>query len=225
MDRAAREQIVLLIADDHRILTDTLVSVVQDDPRFRLAGPPAHSAEVAVEAALRERPDVVLMDVDFGGQMDGFEATRRIKERLPQTAVVVMTADDDPRLLVQAVQAGASGFLRKTEGVDDFLGALKAAAAGEVLVDRGELARLLPMVNREREAQAAARLLFEQLTHRERAILELSAQGLRTQAVAERLGISPQTAQTHIRNTLAKLGVHSKLQAVALAIRSGAVEL
>jgi DNA-binding CsgD family transcriptional regulator len=97
------------------------------------------------------------------------------------------------------------------------------AAAGEILVDRAALARLLPQVAREREAQRDAQVQFEHLTEREREILGLLAQGLRNDDIAARLYISPQTVQTHVRNLLAKLGVHSKLEAVAFAVRHGMV--
>ncbi|TMK86565.1 MAG: response regulator transcription factor [Actinobacteria bacterium] len=136
-----------------------------------------------------------------------------------------MTAHQDERLLVDAVEAGASGFLHKTEGVDDFLGTLKAAAAGEILIDRTALARLLPRVAREREARRDAQLLINQLTEREREVLGLLAQGYRNDDIAGRLYISPQTVQTHVRNLLGKLGVHSKLEAVAFAVKHGAVRV
>jgi len=102
---------------------------------------------------------------------------------------------------------------------------VKAAAAGEILIDRAALARLLPLVAREREARRDARLLLDQLTEREKEILGLLAEGLRNDDIATRLYISPQTVQTHVRNLLAKLGVHSKLEAVAFAVRNGAVSV
>jgi DNA-binding NarL/FixJ family response regulator len=217
-----REAIRLLICDDHRLLTDTLADVASHDPRLALL-PAVHSAEEAVELARHTHPDVVLMDIEFRGSMNGIEATRRIKQNSPATKVVIMTAHDDEGLLVEAVEAGASGFLRKTEGVDEFIGAVKAAAAGEILIDRAALARLLPKVAREREVRRDAQLLLGQLTDREREVLSHLAKGMRNDEIAGALFISPQTVQTHVRNVLAKLGVHSKLEAVAFAVRHGAV--
>jgi DNA-binding NarL/FixJ family response regulator len=221
----ATEPIRLLICDDHRLLTDTLTTVVEQDPGLILLSPPVHAPDEAVALADRHHPDVVLMDVMFQGPMSGIEATRRIKQSSPATKVVIMTALEDERLLVEAVEAGASGFLRKTEGVDEFLSTVKAAAAGEILIDRAALARLLPLVAREREARRDAQLLLDQLTEREKEILGLLAEGLRNDDIATRLYISPQTVQTHVRNLLAKLGVHSKLEAVAFAVRNGAVSV
>lgn len=222
MDDRLREAIRLLICDDHRLLTDTLTDVASHDSRLALL-PAVHSPEEALELTRHTHPDVVLMDIEFRGPMNGIEATRRIKQTSPSTKVVIMTAHEDEGLLVEAVEAGASGFLRKTEGVDEFIAAIKAAADGEILIDRAALARLLPKVAREREARRDAQVLLAQLTDREREILGQLAKGLRNDDIASQLFISPQTVQTHVRNLLSKLGVHSKLEAVAFAVRHGAV--
>jgi RNA polymerase sigma factor (sigma-70 family) len=222
LNQPSGERIRLLICDDHRILTDTLAAVVATDPGLDLTDT-LSSPGAALESVQRNHPDVVLMDVEFREGINGIEATRRIKEISPETVVVIMTAHEDERLMARAVDAGASGFLKKTEGVDEFLGAVKAAAAGEILIDQDTLARLLPEMMREKEAREEAERLLDRLTPREREILELSAQGFRTAEVARRLSISPQTVQTHVRNILAKLRVHSKLQAVAFAVRAGGI--
>jgi DNA-binding NarL/FixJ family response regulator len=224
MDDMNDPPISLLICDDHRILTDTLRTVVQQDPGLRLVSSPVHEPDEAIEILRREPTDVVLMDIEFRGAMSGIDATRRIKEISPSTKVVVMTAHEDERLLVEAVEAGASGFLRKTEGVDELLAALKAAAAGEILIDPAALARLLPLMAREREIRHEAAQKLAALSDRERQILRMLSEGLRNDDIAELLSISPQTVQTHVRNVLGKLGVHSKLEAVAFAVRNGAIE-
>jgi DNA-binding NarL/FixJ family response regulator len=213
----------LVICDDHKILTDALAMVVERDTELRLVAPPVHTAEEAVEICAEHRPDVVLMDIVFKGGIDGIEATRRIKALSPATKVVIMTAHDDERLLVEAVEAGASGFLGKDEAADEVLAAAKAAAEGEVLIDPATLTRLLHQVALEREARRDALHLLDSLTEREREILELLAEGMRNDDIAQKLFISPQTVQTHVRNLLSKLGVHSKLEAVAFAVKNGAI--
>jgi two-component system, NarL family, response regulator LiaR len=223
MAEEASQPSTLVICDDHKILTDALAMVVERDPELRLVAPPVHTAEQAVEICREHHPDVVLMDIVFKGGIDGIEATRRIKEISPATKVVIMTAHDDERLLVDAVEAGASGFLGKDEAADQVLAAAKAAAEGEVLIDPATLTRLLHQVAREREARRDALTLLESLTEREREILELLSQGMRNDGIAQKLYISPQTVQTHVRNVLAKLGVHSKLEAVAFAVKNGVV--
>ena len=216
----------LLICDDHKILTDALAMVVELDDQLTLVAPPVHAAEEAIALAEEVLPDVVLMDIVFkGGGMSGIEATRKIKEASPSTKVVVMTALDDDRLLVEAVEAGASGFLSKDEAAQEVLAAAKAAADGEVLIDPTTLTRLLAQVAREREAQRDALKLLNDLTEREREILQLLAEGKRNDDIAKQLFISPQTVQTHVRNILGKLRVHSKLEAVSFAVKNGALQV
>ncbi len=214
----------LLICDDHKVLTDALSTVVGLDGELEMIAPPVHDAETAVKLCTEHLPDVVLMDIVFkGGGMSGIEATRAIKEASPSTKVVIMTAHDEDRLLVEAVEAGASGFLGKDEAADELLAAAKAAADGEVLIDPVTLPRLLAQVAREREQERDAMMLLDDLTDREREILQLLAEGKRNDDVAAQLFISPQTVQTHVRNILGKLRVHSKLEAVAFAVRNGAI--
>jgi len=223
---AADDRVVsLLICDDHKILTDALAMVVERDPGLRMVAPPVHEPEAAIAICEEHLPDVVLMDIVFKGPMNGIQATRKIKEASPSTKVVIMTAHDDERLLVEAVEAGASGFLGKDEAANEVLAAAKAAADGEVLIDPTVLTRLLHQVAREREARREFQDLLEDLTDREREILQLLAEGLRNDDIASKLFISPQTVQTHVRNILGKLRVHSKLEAVAFAVKHGAIQV
>jgi len=214
----------LLICDDHKVLTDALATVVGLDEDLQLVAPPVHDPETAIALSAEHLPDVVLMDIVFkGGGMSGIEATRRIKEISPATKVVIITAHDEDRLLVEAVEAGASGFLGKGEAAEEVLAAAKAAAEGEVLIDPATLTRLLAQVARERELHREASMLLDDLTDREREILQLLAEGMRNEGIASKLFISPQTVQTHVRNILGKLRVHSKLEAVAFAVKNGAI--
>ncbi|HEX6131800.1 MAG TPA: response regulator transcription factor [Actinomycetota bacterium] len=223
---AGDDAVSLLICDDHKILTDALATVVGLDGDLAMVAPPVHTPDEAIAIAQDQLPDVVLMDIVFkGGGMSGIEATRRIKEASPATKVVIMTAHDDDRLLVEAVEAGASGFLSKDEAAEEVLAAAKSAADGEVLIDPATLTRLLAQVAREREAQRDALALLNDLTEREREILALLAEGMRNDEIAGKLFISPQTVQTHVRNILGKLRVHSKLEAVAFAVKHGAIQV
>ena len=205
------------------MLTDALAIVVGLDDGLELVAPPVQDPQSAIDLCAEFLPDVVLMDVDLKSTMSGIDATRAIKENSPATKVIIMTAHDDDRLLVDAVEAGASGFLSKDDAAEAVLAAVKSAADGEVLIDPATLARLLPQVAREREQQRDALALLDDLTDREREILTLLAQGMRNDDIATQLYISPQTVQTHVRNILGKLRVHSKLEAVAFAVRHGAI--
>jgi NarL family two-component system response regulator LiaR len=221
LNDAAQEPFRLLICDDHRILTDTLKVVVDHDPELVLIAPPFNHPNDAIDVCADEHPDVVLMDVTFEEQMTGIEATRRIKNVSPETMVVIMTAHREEALLVEALEAGASGILSKTEGVDAVLAAAKAAARGEMLMDPATLAPILARVARERAERRGTSELVDKLTGRERDVLRLLTQGLRNEDIGVQLFISPLTVQTHIRNILSKLGVRSRLEAVAFAIRHG----
>jgi DNA-binding NarL/FixJ family response regulator len=211
----------LVICKDHQVLVEGLAALVGMDPELELIAPPVNSPEDAVAITLRERPDVVLMGVEFEGILTGIDATRLIKEGSPDTNVVVMTLHKDDRYLVEAVEAGASGVLSRDHGTEEVLSALKAAARGESVIDSAALTRVLRRVARERQVKWEAEALLGQLTERETQILTLLAEGLRNDDIARRLVISPQTVQTHVRNILSKLKVHSRLEAVAFAARHG----
>jgi DNA-binding NarL/FixJ family response regulator len=215
-----------VICDDHKILTDALAMMVERQGDLRLVAPPVHDPERAIELSREHGPDVVLMDLEFKGTATtGIDATRRIKDLSPSTKVVIMTAHDDERLLVDAVEAGASGFLGKDEAADEVLAAVRSAAEGESLIDPSLLARLLHQVTKEREQRREIQAMFAALTEREWEILRMLATGMRNDDIAATLFISPQTVQTHVRNVLGKLQVHSKLEAVALAVKHDQIEV
>ena len=214
----------VLICEDHRMLADALATLLVDDGRGEVVCEPLDTAEAAVEAVAEHQPDVVLMDINLRGPMSGIEATRKIKESFPDTKVLVVTAFSEDDYLVPAVEAGASGLLEKWSSLDDVLDAIERVAAGDMLIDSTKLSRLMRTMAQKRESNRDATLLLDQLTEREKEVLQLTAEGLSTAEVAEHLVISAQTVQTHVRNVLAKLGARSKLQAVAFAAKNGYVE-
>jgi len=216
-------RVSLLICDDHRVLTDALKLVIETEGSMDLVAAPCPTPEQAVALCARLGPDVVLMDIRFPGETNGIEATRLIKQVSSTTKVVIMTAHEEESMLAEAVEAGASGFLSKTAAIADVLGAVRSAAEGEVLIDPATLTKIMRRVAKERQATSRALASFEKVTDREMEVLELLAQGLRNEEIAARLGISPQTVQTHVRNILPKLGVHSKLEAVTFAVKNGVV--
>lgn len=212
----------LLICDDHRILTDAIAAIVSSDPGLRLVTAPVDNGPDAVRLSAEHRPDVVLMDIELRGQMNGIEATRRITQVSPTSRVVVVSGHKRPTVLIEAVEAGASGFLDKNTAIDDLLRVAHAAAAGELLIDPALLARLIPELAAERHATNETRAKLARLTPRERQILTLMTQGRGSESIAEHLFISRPTVRTHIQNVLTKLEVRSQLEAVALAAPAGA---
>jgi DNA-binding NarL/FixJ family response regulator len=155
--------------------------------------------------------------------MSGIEVTRRIKEVDPEAQVLILSGHEDPLLLARAVQAGAVGLLRKTEAVVQVASSVRRAYRGEPIHDEDELESALRRLRHRRAADADARQRLERLTPRERQILERMATGASAPEIARALGMSPHTLRTHVQNILTKLGVHSKMEALVLAIRHGVV--
>lgn len=214
------EPISLLICDDHRILTDAIAAIVSSDPGLRLVTAPVDNGPDAIRLSEEHRPDVVLMDIALRGQMNGVEATRLITQVSPTSRVVMVSGHRRPTMLVEAVEAGASGFLDKNTAIDDLLRVVRAAAAGELLIEPTLLARLIPQLAAERRASNGTRAKLARLTPREREVLALLTQGRGSDSIAQHLVISRPTVRTHVQNILSKLDVRSQLEAVALAAQA-----
>jgi DNA-binding NarL/FixJ family response regulator len=213
----------LLICDDHRILGDALAMLVGMDDGLELVADPFNRAETALASIAELQPDVVLMDVDLPG-MNGIEATRAIVTERPATKVVVMSGSSDPdAMMVAAIGAGAAGFLPKTEAASKILNSVRAAAGGETLLDSTTLMRVLRQVGDAKATRGALEGKTSRLTEREVQVLQSVAEGESNADIAGKLFLSVHTVQTHVRNILVKLEVHSKLQAVALAVKAGAI--
>ncbi len=175
----------------------------------------AHTLERARALVRTASPDVVLLDHRMPDG-DGVAAIGELRSLRTDLKVVVLTASAAEHVLVQAIEAGASGFVSKTRSLDEVTSAVRAAASGEALISPEMLARLLPRLGR---TGAAARP--QELTEREREVLSLLADGLTNAAIAERLVVSVHTVRNHIANLSAKLGAHSKLEALSIAVREG----
>ena len=214
----------LLICDDHRLLGDALSMVVRLDPGMTLLADPFDNGAAAIAAVIELKPDVVLMDVDLNGDIDGIEATGRIVRACPGTKVLVMSGSgDSDELLIKAIEAGAAGFMSKVEAATKILVAIRTVAAGESLLDTATLGWVLRRVHELRTAQRATSQRAGRLTERETEILALLTTGKSNSDIANHLFLSVYTVNTHVRNLLSKLEVHSKTQAVAWAVRSGII--
>jgi DNA-binding NarL/FixJ family response regulator len=162
------------------------------------------------------------MDLAMPG-MDGIEATRRIVDVNEDAHVILLTGHVGDLTTARAAQAGASGCLPKTEAVIDLAGAVRRANAGESLMDPEEVEASLRRLRHRRKQEATIEQRLERLTPRELEILQLIADGVASDEIAPTLGVSPHTLRTHLQNVLTKLKVHSKLDAVVLAIRHGKI--
>lgn len=207
------------IVDDHGIFSDAVRLLLDVEPDMTVVWM-AGDGESAVERCHDDPPDVVVMDINLPG-MNGIAATRQITGEHEGVRVLAVTGLSDPELVVQVIDAGASGVLSKNRAGDDLVRDLRKAAEGMVIVPPEQLAGL---VERFR-APPSARSPELALTEREVEVLQGLADGLSTDELAEGLFLSPRTVQGHVQSILRKLRVRSKLEAVLYGLRSGIVRL
>ncbi|NEB77325.1 response regulator transcription factor [Streptomyces sp. SID14478] len=212
-----REQLRVIVADDQAAVREPLAAVLGMTEDIDVVASAADGTDVL--AAVAGAPvDVVLMDLRMP-VMDGIEATRRLGEEYPEVAVVVLTTFADDDSILAALSAGARGYLTKNAGRQDIVRAIRAAAAGQSVLDREVQDRLLATVRTK--PSAPGRPLPDDLTPREREVLALIGQGLPNRAIAEKLFISEATVKTHINNLFAKAGIRDRADAVRRALAAG----
>jgi DNA-binding NarL/FixJ family response regulator len=217
---ADAKRIRVLLVDDHQLLTGSLAAVLSREPDIEVVGTAGTVADA--RALSKERLDVVLMDYRLPDGT-GADATRSIKARWPSAHVVMLTALNDDETVLESIQAGADGYLTKDRAVDEVVGAVRAAHAGETLLPRSVIMGIAQRVAAARD-RTVERRPIEPLTPRELEVLRALAEGLSTPEISERLFIAPNTLRTHVQNIMGKLRVHSKLEAVAFALRHRLVE-
>jgi len=210
------EAIRVLVVDDHAVVREGLRTFLELQDGIVVVGE-AGDGEAGVSAAERLRPDVVLMDLVMP-RLDGVGAMRRLRRRLPATRVIVLTSFADDERLLPAIRAGAAGYLLKDAEPRELARAVRAAHAGEALLDPAVAARVVQELAAPTDGDVA-----ERLTRREREVLELLARGLSNKRIASELGIAEKTVKTHVGHLLAKLGVTDRTQAAVRAVRAGLV--
>ena len=218
------KQISVLVADDHSLVRAGFRSILGDEDDIEVVGEARDGAE-AVEAAVRERPDVVLMDIRMPG-MDGLEATRRITAdpRLEVTRVIVLTTFDLDEYVFGALKAGASAFLLKGVEPQALIDAVRTVAGGDALLEPAATRRVIEAyVNGQQASSPAGFPLASSLTAREVEILRLIAAGWTNNEIAGHLFISPLTCKSHVSRILMKLEARDRIQLVVLAYESGLV--
>jgi DNA-binding NarL/FixJ family response regulator len=209
--------ITVLVVDDHAVVREGLRTFLALQDGIRVVGE-AGDGEEALTEAMRLRPDVVLMDLTMP-RLDGVGAMRELRRRLPEARVVVLTSDPSDRRLLAAIQAGAAGYLLKTVQPQELARAVRAAHAGQAMLDPSVAARLVEAIAGEPPAPDPA----AHLTPREREVLGLIGAGRSNKRIALELGVSEKTVKTHVGHLLAKLGVSDRTQAALYAARAGLV--
>jgi len=205
----------VLLVDDHAVLAESLAALLGTQPDLEVVGLATTLAEAG--GLMESRcPDVVLLDVALPDG-DGIAAMPALLERHRDARIVVLTGTTSDRVLVAAVEAGAAGFLSKSGGVRRVVDTVRAAAADEVVLPEETLERLLPLMQQRADERHV------RLTGREVEVLQLVAEGLTNAAIAERLVVSLHTVRNHVARISRKLGAHSKLEALSIALRQGLV--
>ena len=211
----------ILIADDHPLFRDGLRSLLVAQG-YDVVGE-AKNGKEAVTLAAELKPDIVLMDLSMP-ELDGLSATRLISADMPEVRVIILTASDEQTSLFDAIKAGAQGYLLKNLEADDFFAMLDRASRGEPALTPN-LARRLLQEFAKPEAPAAPEQSPDDLTTREREVLELMVEGITSNSrLARRLDVSENTVKFHVRNILDKLRLHNRAQVVAYALRNRIVD-
>jgi NarL family two-component system response regulator LiaR len=211
------EPIQVLLIDDHAVVRRGLSAFLSTYSEIAVVGEASSGAE-GIELASRLLPDVVLMDL-LMPEMDGIEATRRIRAAVPSAQVIVLTSYSEDERIFPAIKAGALSYLLKDVKPDDLVRAIKAARRGEATLHPSVAARLM------RELTDARSSPLDELTEREREVLTYIAQGMSNAEVAARLNIGERTVKTHVSNILSKLHLQDRTQAALLALRERLVLL
>ena len=207
----------VLVVDDHAVLRQALGIALETEEDIEVVDLAADAPQAL--STIRENDiDVALVDYVLDG-LDGVSLARELRARDPSIAVIMLTADDDDRVLVAAMEAGCAGFLTKVQPIDEIVEAVRTAAAGEPVVHTRQLVRLLPQLERRSQPRASE----NELTDREREVLLLMAGGATNAVIARELFLSLHTVRNHVQSVLRKLDAHSKLEAVAVAVRTGVI--
>jgi DNA-binding NarL/FixJ family response regulator len=215
-----------LIVDDHALFRRGLEMVLGAEDDIEVVGQASDGAE-AVEKAGESLPDVVLMDIRMP-RSSGIEACRKMKEVAPSAKIVMLTISDEEEDLFEAIRAGASGYLLKDIPLDEVADVVRAVHGGQSLINPSMAAKLLTefaaLASREEEGRSQ-QVPAPRLTDREIEVLQLVARGMNNRDIAKELFISENTVKNHVRNILEKLQIHSRMEAVMIAVREKLIEL
>jgi two-component system, NarL family, response regulator DevR len=212
----AADVIRVLVVDDHQMMGEGLRAALATEPGIEVIGVAGDLLESRAMAD-RLRPDVVLMDYALPSGT-GFDSAQLLKQDHPEVKVIILTGHRDDTLVVRAVELGLDGFLRKTSSIAEVVAAVRQAQAGDAVFSPQDLTLVMRQVRRAGKSPT-------DLTEREVEVLHLMASGTSTEVMASTLFVSAHTIRSHVRHILEKLGAHSKLEAVAIAIRERLVDV
>lgn len=225
MAETAQEQtdeapIRVAVVDDQRLFVDGVVRILNAQPGMEVVGK-AHDGEKAVELCLEHEPDVVLMDISMP-EMDGVTATRRLRDLLPSTSIVILTVHSDDSNVFRGIKAGALGYLLKDCTPEDLTHAIRTVHSGHTIMAPDIAQKMLATFENDRHGNP---MLTPRLTERELEVIKSLALGKSNKEIAQELDIAEKTVRNHASNIYRKLHIFDRTQAVIYAIRKGLVDL
>lgn len=214
--------ITVAMIEDHQILVDSLGLMLRYESDIDFLGA-ASSVAKGLDLVGNTTPDVLLLDVGLPDG-NGLDLIPEVNQISPNTNIVVLTSMSDENTLMRVIDSGINGFVSKNSELPELLATIRKAAEGEIVMPTSLLVGLLMRLPRDKAAAYKEEKGWERLTVREQEILELLAKGKSGNEIAEELHIAPLTVRTHIRNMMSKMGVHSRLEAVAFGMKNGLIE-
>ena len=208
----------VLLADDHPALRVGLRRVLEDAGDFRVVGE-VGSAEALLASAVEQKPDLVVMDLRISG-ICAFDTIGKIRSEVPDSAVMVFSSWDDAKHVRRALKSGAVGYLLKNGALDEIVRAIRLTADGQSYISPQISEHVVQAILQEDETDAA----LSGLTAREREVLRLVAEGYSSRQIAQELGVSPKTIETHRARMMSKLGIHKSSKLVRFAIEAGVLD-
>ncbi len=216
-------KIKLLLADDHAVVRSGLRMLLEAQPDMEIVAE-AENGRETIEKVLAFQPNIVLMDIEMPG-MNGIEATRKIKEESPETAVLALTMYEDDQYFFEMLKAGAAGYIPKRAAPDALVNAIRTVNKGEVFLYPSMAAYLVEDYLQRDEAPEEDEADVVDLTTREREVLVLIAEGLSNGEISEKLVISIKTVDRHRENIMRKLNIHNRIDLVKFALKKGMIDL
>jgi DNA-binding NarL/FixJ family response regulator len=215
------DRVSVMLVDDDGLMREGLRAVLSSDDRIEVTGE-AENGRIAVQRARHLRPDVVLMDVRMP-ELDGIAATEQLIAATPEAQVVILTTFEEDEYILGALRAGASGFLLKRSSPEDLIAAIHTVAAGDALLSPSVTRRVIDRMATQPVVGDGTGARLDELTPREREVLELIALGLSNREIAAELTVEETTVKSHVKRVLMKLQARDRVQAVIFAYESGLV--
>lgn len=217
------DPIKVLVVDDHSIFRQGLISILADEPSISIVGEAGDGNE-AVAKARELMPDIILMDL-LMPEISGAKSTETIMRETPHIGIIILTVCDEEKDLIQAIKAGAKGYLLKDSLPETIINAVKTVYNKGAILSPSIAAKLLAEFKQiHREAGAGKNILVNYLTDREIEVLQLLSEGYNNKKIAEKMNIGPSTVKNHVSNILSKLQLENRVQAAVFAAQEGLIK-